>query len=72
VTALLLARWEMSSTALEAAPERDDAGSRAICPQRDVLEVFDPIGCAAPPSGGRPRPPSNGPGEVPPICTESA
>lgn len=48
VTALLLARWGVPSTVLEAAPERDVSGSRAICLQRDVLEIFDRIGCAAP------------------------
>jgi 2-polyprenyl-6-methoxyphenol hydroxylase-like FAD-dependent oxidoreductase len=48
VTALLLARWGVPSTVLEAAPERDISGSRAICLQRDVLEIFDRIGCAAP------------------------
>jgi 3-(3-hydroxy-phenyl)propionate hydroxylase len=48
VTALLLARWGVPSTVLEAAPERDASGSRAICLQRDVLEVFDRIGCAGP------------------------
>jgi 2-polyprenyl-6-methoxyphenol hydroxylase-like FAD-dependent oxidoreductase len=48
VTVLLLARWGVPSTVLEAAPERDVSGSRAICLQRDVLEVFDRIGCAAP------------------------
>jgi 2-polyprenyl-6-methoxyphenol hydroxylase-like FAD-dependent oxidoreductase len=48
VTALLLARWGVPSTVLEAASERDASGSRAICLQRDVLEVFDRIGCAAP------------------------
>ncbi|MDQ3152560.1 MAG: FAD-dependent monooxygenase [Actinomycetota bacterium] len=48
VTALLLARWGVPSTVLEAAPGRDVSGSRAICLQRDVLEVFDRIGCAAP------------------------
>jgi 3-(3-hydroxy-phenyl)propionate hydroxylase len=48
VTALLLARWGVPSTVLEAAPGRDVSGSRAICLQRDVLEIFDRIGCAAP------------------------
>lgn len=48
VTALLLARWGVPSTVLEAAPGPDVSGSRAICLQRDVLEVFDRIGCAAP------------------------
>lgn len=47
VTALLLARWGVPSTVLEAASGRDVSGSRAICLQRDVLEVFDRIGCAA-------------------------
>ncbi len=36
------------STVLEAAPGRDFSGSRAICLQRDVLDVFDRVGCAAP------------------------
>jgi 2-polyprenyl-6-methoxyphenol hydroxylase-like FAD-dependent oxidoreductase len=48
VTALLLARWGVPSTVLEAAPDRDVSGSRAICLQRDVLEIFDRIGCATP------------------------
>jgi 2-polyprenyl-6-methoxyphenol hydroxylase-like FAD-dependent oxidoreductase len=48
VTALLLARWGVPSTVLEAAPGPDASGSRAICLQRDVLEIFDRIECAAP------------------------
>ncbi|MGH3765192.1 MAG: FAD-dependent monooxygenase [Pseudonocardiaceae bacterium] len=48
VTALLLARWGVPSTVVEAAPERDFSGSRAICLQRDVLDVFDRVGCAVP------------------------
>jgi 2-polyprenyl-6-methoxyphenol hydroxylase-like FAD-dependent oxidoreductase len=48
VTALLLARWGVPSTVLEAAPDRDVSGSRAICLQRDVLEIFHRIGCATP------------------------
>ena len=48
VTALLLARWGIPSTVLEAAPEPDISGSRAICIQGDVLEIFDRISCAAP------------------------
>ncbi|MBV9163300.1 MAG: FAD-dependent monooxygenase [Pseudonocardiales bacterium] len=48
VTALLLAQWGVPCTVLEAAPGPDVSGSRAICLQRDVLEVFDRIGCAAP------------------------
>ena len=47
VTALLLARWQVPSIVLESAPaERTHAGSRAICFQRDVLDVFDRVGCA--------------------------
>ena len=47
VTALLLARWQVPSIVLESAPaERTHAGSRAICFQRDVLDIFDRVGCA--------------------------
>jgi 2-polyprenyl-6-methoxyphenol hydroxylase-like FAD-dependent oxidoreductase len=47
VTALLLARWKVPSVVLESAPAgRTHAGSRAICFQRDVLDVFDRAGCA--------------------------
>ncbi|HKR69189.1 MAG TPA: FAD-dependent monooxygenase [Streptosporangiaceae bacterium] len=47
VTALLLARWQVPSVVLEsAAAERTHAGSRAICFQRDALDVFDRVGCA--------------------------
>ncbi|HEX6468546.1 MAG TPA: FAD-dependent monooxygenase [Streptosporangiaceae bacterium] len=45
-TALLLARWDVPSIVFEAEPVRDAVGSRAICFQRDVLDVFDRIGCA--------------------------
>jgi 2-polyprenyl-6-methoxyphenol hydroxylase-like FAD-dependent oxidoreductase len=45
-TALLLARWDVPSIVLEAEQVRDTVGSRAICFQRDVLDVFDRIGCA--------------------------
>lgn len=45
-TALLLAGWQVPSVVLEAEPRRAPAGSRAICFQRDVLDVFDRIGCA--------------------------
>ncbi|MFA1541765.1 FAD-dependent monooxygenase [Actinomadura monticuli] len=47
VTALLLARHGVPSVVLEAAAARDPAGSRAICFQRDVLDVLDRAGCAA-------------------------
>jgi 2-polyprenyl-6-methoxyphenol hydroxylase-like FAD-dependent oxidoreductase len=45
-TALLLARWDVPSLVFEAEPVRDAAGSRAICFQRDVLDVLDRVGCA--------------------------
>lgn len=47
VAALLLARWQVPSVVLEAAPAgRPAPGSRAICFQRDVLDIFDRAGCA--------------------------
>jgi 2-polyprenyl-6-methoxyphenol hydroxylase-like FAD-dependent oxidoreductase len=46
VTALLLAKWQVPTVVLEAAPGRAPAGSRAICFQRDALDVFDRAGCA--------------------------
>ena len=46
VTALLLARHGVPSVVLEAAAWRDPSGSRAICFQRDVLDVLDRAGCA--------------------------
>ncbi len=47
VTALLLARWQIPVVVLEASrAERTHAGSRAICFQRDALDVFDRAGCA--------------------------
>jgi 2-polyprenyl-6-methoxyphenol hydroxylase-like FAD-dependent oxidoreductase len=47
LTALLLARWQVPVVVLEAAPaDRAHPGSRAICFQRDVLDVFDRAGCA--------------------------
>ncbi len=47
LTALLLARWRVPSVVLEAAlAERTHAGSRAICFQRDVLDIFGRAGCA--------------------------
>lgn len=44
--ALLLARWGVPTTVLEAQPGHADIGSRAIVFQRDVLDIFDRIGCA--------------------------
>src|SRR5215467_7000134 len=46
VTALLLARWDVPSVVLDAQERRSQAGSRAICFQRDVLDIFDRVGCA--------------------------
>ncbi len=51
--ALSLARFGVPSVVLEGAPKRDDAyftttGSKAICFQRDVLDVFDRLGVADP------------------------
>ena len=46
MTALLLARWQVPAVVLEAATEPARAGSRAICFQRDVLDIFDRVGCA--------------------------
>jgi 2-polyprenyl-6-methoxyphenol hydroxylase-like FAD-dependent oxidoreductase len=45
-TALLLANWQIPTVVLEAAPGHQDIGSRAICFQRDVLDVFDRVGVA--------------------------
>jgi len=47
LTALLLARWQVPTVVLEAAQAgAAAAGSRAICFQRDVLDIFDRVGCA--------------------------
>lgn len=46
LTALLLARWQVPTVVLEAAAAPTAAGSRAICFQRDVLDIFDRVGCA--------------------------
>lgn len=45
-TALLLARWRVPSLLLEAKPRPDAQGSKAICFQRDVLDVLDRVGVA--------------------------
>ena len=44
--ALLLARWGVPTVVVEARDGPDPVGSRAICLQRDVLDIFDRIGCA--------------------------
>jgi 2-polyprenyl-6-methoxyphenol hydroxylase-like FAD-dependent oxidoreductase len=46
VMALLLARWGVPSVMLEATRRWSPTGSRAICFQRDVLDIFDRVGCA--------------------------
>ncbi|TQM11683.1 FAD-dependent monooxygenase [Pseudonocardia kunmingensis] len=43
-TALLLARWGVPSIVLDQRPRRDDVGSKAICQQRDVLDVWEAVG----------------------------
>ncbi|MGH3450476.1 MAG: FAD-dependent monooxygenase, partial [Haloechinothrix sp.] len=43
-TALLLARWGVAVTLLDGRPERDLVGSKAICQQRDVLDVWEAVG----------------------------
>ena len=43
-TALLLARWGVPVVLLDARPERDLVGSKAICQQRDVLDVWEAVG----------------------------
>src|SRR5215213_3797315 len=43
-TALLLARWGLRVTVLDGRPARDLVGSKAICQQRDVLDVWDAVG----------------------------
>jgi pentachlorophenol monooxygenase/3-(3-hydroxy-phenyl)propionate hydroxylase len=45
--ALLLARWGVPVVVLEAQPGRSVIGSRSICQQRDVLDVWDSVGASA-------------------------
>jgi 3-(3-hydroxy-phenyl)propionate hydroxylase len=42
--ALLLARWGIPVLVLDRRPARDLIGSRAICQQRDVLDVWEAVG----------------------------
>ncbi len=42
--ALLLARWGMPVMVLDGRLERDLRGSKAICQQRDVLDVWEAVG----------------------------
>ncbi|MFJ6019935.1 FAD-dependent monooxygenase [Nocardiopsis alba] len=46
-TALLLARRGVPVRIVDARPERDAVGSKAICQQRDVLDVWDWLGGGA-------------------------
>ena len=46
-TALLLARWGLRVVVLDGRPERDMIGSKAICQQRDVLDIWDSVGVGA-------------------------
>ncbi|GAA1022398.1 oxidoreductase [Acrocarpospora pleiomorpha] len=43
-TALLLARWGVPTVLLDQRPARDAIGSKAICQQRDVLDVWEAVG----------------------------
>ncbi|MDQ0380731.1 FAD-dependent monooxygenase [Amycolatopsis thermophila] len=43
-TALLLARWGVPVLLLDGRAERDLVGSKAICQQRDVLDVWEAVG----------------------------
>ncbi len=45
--ALLLARWGVPVTVLDQRPARDAVGSKAICQQRDVLDIWDSVGVGA-------------------------
>jgi 2-polyprenyl-6-methoxyphenol hydroxylase-like FAD-dependent oxidoreductase len=45
--ALLLAHWELPVVVLERGAARDTTGSRSICQQRDVLDVWTSIGAGA-------------------------
>ncbi len=42
--ALLLAEWGIPTVMVDARAERDKIGSKAICQQRDVLDVWDHVG----------------------------
>ena len=43
-TALLLARWGIPSVLVDGRDRRDAVGSKAICQQRDVLDIWDSVG----------------------------
>ena len=46
--ALLLAKYDIPSVILEASPQRDPIGSKALCMQRDVLDILERVGCGDP------------------------
>ncbi|RJO77557.1 pentachlorophenol monooxygenase [Nocardia panacis] len=46
-TALLLARWGIRVLLLDRRPSRDAIGSKAICQQRDVLDIWAAVGAGA-------------------------
>ncbi|WP_214368652.1 FAD-dependent monooxygenase [Pseudonocardia sp. H11422] len=45
--ALLLARWGVPAVLLDQRPRRDPVGSKAICQQRDVLDIWESVGAGA-------------------------
>ncbi|GAA3726601.1 pentachlorophenol monooxygenase/3-(3-hydroxy-phenyl)propionate hydroxylase [Spinactinospora alkalitolerans] len=45
--ALLLARWGVPVVVLDGRPARDAVGSKAICQQRDVLDIWASLGAEA-------------------------
>ncbi len=45
--ALLLARWGVPVVVLDQRPARDLVGSKAICQQRDVLDIWESVGAGA-------------------------
>ncbi|MGN9840118.1 FAD-dependent monooxygenase [Nonomuraea sp. H19] len=45
--ALLLARWGIPVVVLDGRPARDLVGSKAICQQRDVLDIWESVGVGA-------------------------
>ncbi len=45
--ALCLARWGIPTVVLDSRPARDPIGSKALCQQRDVLDLWDACGAGA-------------------------
>jgi 3-(3-hydroxy-phenyl)propionate hydroxylase len=45
--ALLLARWGVETVVLDDHPERAEIGSKALCQQRDVLDIWESVGAGA-------------------------